>query len=1172
MYISDLNIHGFKSFAKKDKLIFGAGITAIVGPNGCGKTNIVDAIRWVLGEQKYSVLRSGKMGDVIFKGTESMKPLSLCEVSLTVHNNKGKLPVEYNDIEIGRRIFRNGESEYFINRNPCRLKDIQDLFMDSGMGASVYSVIELKMIEQILSETTDDRKRMFEEAAGINKYKQQRKATLCKFEAVHTDLERINDILLEVENKVKTLELQLKRFKRHEKLTLELREKDIALAFLKRVELLAKADPLRKKIGEIKQLRDSTATETSIHENELEQLKMLYKQQQIDVNKLGTDVAVEEKKRDELQRLLLIAAEQRRSTNSTTERLRQEKETNTKRTAQLAQQIREYDNEIVALQSQINDTLSIYKKEKAAFEIFEKQYNRAQTEVAILQDRRWEKQRKLADQASRFKRTEDMLSDNKNRLNNLKKKETELESGLLDIEKNLQANTKILAALKQQREQQELALHEITANVRSLQQAEQEADRKIHGLQTQQDGLQNQIQFYEHLLESKEGFDSGVKYVLDNVHAFSGVYGVCAELLEVEKEYQNVIESILGSNASCLVSKDRKTALQILFKLQQEQQACCSILPLKELETINSPTTKIPQNDLVLTAATHVVRTDKKYRSLVQLLLGRVLIVTDLSRALNDSVLAKWDLVDMNGTFAGTNLILSQKKKGSRLVGRKERLQTLQKELQKNEQEQARIARKRTKIKEQLPGALAKSEAVEEKLNKIMNHANSAEINTLQFNLHHDQYRDTLNGIVSEIADVTATISSLKAELKKLAPATQKSETQLAKLTSGLAKSNQVLIDIRTQRDGLHKQVQDLRVDVLNLESQRENLSFQKRTATETAASLTTRQKTIEQEIIELLAQQEELEKQVDEGDNDLQKVKALISKKRSLIALKKETVQETYSEIEAIQENIRAAQLNQETLLENVTASELEVSGYEQKIELISERIKERYGTHIPETMQLDQSSFEIKQRIVRITSSLENIGPINMAVKNEHETENERLRLLHEQKADLLNAEGNLKETIQAIDQEARSQFMDTFDQIKVNFEKLFSMFFEGGKGSLSLIGNPDPLDADIAISAQPPGKKNDTLRMLSAGEKSLTAIALLFAIYQYKPCPYCIFDEVDAPLDDVNIRKFTKVLQAFCDETQFIVVTHNKLTMESANYLFGVTMEEKGVSKLVSVKFDA
>ena len=321
MYISDLTLHGFKSFAKKDKLKFGEGITAIVGPNGCGKTNIVDAIRWVLGEQKTSVLRGTSMQDIIFNGTEKQKPLGVCEVSLTVHNNKGRLPIEYNDVEISRRVFRNGDSEYYINRNKCRRKDIYDLFVDTGMGSDAYSVIELKMIEQILSDTAEDRKRMFEEAAGVNKYKGQRKEALRKFEQTHVDLDRVEDIVLEVETKVRNLDLQLKRYKRHEKLTEQIKDSDIELAYLTIKSAEKEANPIRKKIREFKHIKDSKATEKSIYDTELTSHESGYRDQQKEVEMLRVTLNELNAFREEIANTIIVAKEQHHASVSTIQRL-----------------------------------------------------------------------------------------------------------------------------------------------------------------------------------------------------------------------------------------------------------------------------------------------------------------------------------------------------------------------------------------------------------------------------------------------------------------------------------------------------------------------------------------------------------------------------------------------------------------------------------------------------------------------------------------------------------------------------------------------------------------------------------------------------------------------------------------------------------------------------------
>ena len=421
MYISELNIHGFKSFAKKEKLKFGEGVTVIVGPNGCGKTNIVDAIRWVLGEQKYSVLRSGKMGDVIFNGADNLKPLSVCEAFLTVHNNKGKLPVEYNDVEIGRRIYRNGESEYFINRTPCRLKDIHDLFVDTGMGSDAYSVIELKMIEQILSETADDRKRMFEEAAGINKYKQQRRSAMRKFDAVGQDLDRINDIVQEVEQKVHSLNLQLKRYKRHEKLNDELKDKEIALAYIKVHNHEAEIVPLRKEVLEYLHLKEEKVTDSNVYEEKLTQLKQLYVEQQSDLGSLQKVIGGLEDDRESFQNKILVWSEQDKASRLNIERLKNEFSSSDEKKTQLKKQISLNNNEINLLLPKVESLLNKYKTKKSNFTIVEDKYKDSQQNLEIAQNTRWEAEKKIADNRSLLDRTQSLLlekNENLSAMNN----------------------------------------------------------------------------------------------------------------------------------------------------------------------------------------------------------------------------------------------------------------------------------------------------------------------------------------------------------------------------------------------------------------------------------------------------------------------------------------------------------------------------------------------------------------------------------------------------------------------------------------------------------------------------------------------------------------------------------------------------------------------------------
>ncbi len=1173
MYISNLTLHGFKSFAKKVSLQFGEGIVAIVGPNGCGKTNIVDAIRWVLGEQKHSVLRSGRMEDVIFSGSDSLKPLSVCEVTLTV-NNKGRLPIEYQEVEIGRRVFRSGESEYFLNRTPCRLKDILDLLVDTGMGADAYSVIELKMIEQILSETAGDRKRMFEEAAGINKYKLQRRTALRKFEATRADLERVNDIITEVDTKVRSLALQLKRFKRHAKLTDTLREKEIALAVLQLQELTGKTAPIRKRIEEYQHLKSSTSTNTSLHEQELEQLQQVYKEQQVELENLRQEVAELEQQRDTQRNEVLIAMEQNRSAKATLDRLANEEQSNITKVGQLTDHVRDYEQELTSLDPILEEKLRQYQEQKEAYEQEEQAYTDAQAEVERMQNRRWEERKKLSELQARMERTEAQIRDREERVRQLEAKKQDLEAVQ---EQNAGEQKNLEARIHEHRSRLETMKHQVEVmeqELTRLQTSRHELTLKHHGTIAQVESLESQLQFYRELVETGEGYPDGVRFVLNQLSQFPGIFGTVADLFQVAETYQAALESALGSLAHCLVARDRVAALKTLARVREAQGGELAIIPLKEIGQLQRQPRTLPKESQILARASEIVETPKNIHPLVQYLLDNVLVVKDLQAALGKENLAGWDLVDKKGAFSGTNFILKHQeasKQGS-MLGRQKKIEQLNGEI---EQLVAQVQ----KTKLDLDNLEATIHSREEELDQQSSLVESniekiSQLETEAIRNHYNQSKtlEAIQEVTHEIAENRKTLHQLTDALNRLVPKVKNRKTVVDNITEKLTETQARLKAVQRQREVFHRQVQDLRIELLNLENQRDNLHFQKRVAEENITELLERQKKIKEERRGCHAKMKSLGKKITSGEQAVAKINARLQKQRSIVGLRQEASRETFRSIEALQRNIRDEQHRQEELLEELKAQELHLVEYEQQMTAIQERIQEKYQQAVSTDLPVEGTVDGLSLQVERLRRSIENIGPINMAVKDEYEEEVERLNLLNSQQDDLVAAEANLRETIQKIDRVARKQFQDTFYQIKGNFEKLFKLFFEGGQASLSLTGDPDPLEADVEIMARPPGKRNQSLRMLSAGEKALTAIALLFAIYQVKPSPYCILDEVDAPLDDVNVRKFTKVLKQFTDNTQFIVVTHNKLTMEAANYLYGVTMEQKGVSQLVSVKFDA
>ena len=1166
-------MHGFKSFAKKEVLKLSEGVTTVVGPNGCGKTNIVDAIRWVLGEQKSTVLRGGKMEDVIFNGAENMKPLSVCDVTLTVHNNKGKLPIEYNDIEIGRRVYRNGESEYSLNKTPCRLKDINDLFVDTGMGSDAYSVIELKMIEQILSENGDDRRRMFEEASGINKYRKQRKSTLRKFDATRFDLERINDVISEVEQKVHGLELQLKRFKRHEKLTEQLRETDIALAFLRVDKYRGIMLPLQDEIKEYNHLRNSKTDQSSKHEEELEKNREVYKKQEEELNILQGNLLELTESQQDIRQNILIWTEKGRSSLLSIERGQSNYKSNEDRIEILIKDGSTFLKESESLQSDLDKSLTLYKSEKESLEKIEIEYHKELKHLDQIQNERWNHQKKMVSNRSIYDRTLSLIDDKTEANNTLIEKLslekdksedirgiiTSLEKKQSALEKNLSGEKKIANKLQLQLEQKIIKQQDIIKDYNSL--------------IVKTESLNDQAKFYSELIESNEGFPEGTQYVLENPKVFSNVLGTVADVFSVEDKYRDALENGLGELSHCLISKDKKTGLQTLEKATEANAGDLTIIPFKEAIELKVKLDPVPKTSNIIARASEIVNTSKRLRPLADYILGDLIIVEDIQQAAKDKKLEGWRLVDLKGSYTGKDLIIKSRQisEHGNLLGRKSKLEMLSKQINKSKIKEEEILKAQSSIEVEIESLNEKLAENKNSVRSVEDQLNDLESNLMRNHLNQTQCLDNIKIIKKDITDTERIINDSKIAVKKIEPDIEKAEKILSSFQEKINEANQSVVSAGKKRDAQQQILQDARVEMVNVESKRDNLIYKSNSANEQVEAIKQNQVIILDEEKNLKALKKDLDQKIKNGEKELNKINAELQKQRSIIDLKKSVFRETYNMIDQIQTKIKIEQKDRESILENLKSSEFKLNDLKQKIEIVFQQIKERYNTSVPDKLIVDDSEDELAYQVEKIQRSLENIGPVNMAVQDEYNEDNERLNHLRKQRDDLVESEENLRETIQKIDRIARKKFQETFKHISKNYEKLFNLFFEGGYGNLRLVGDPDPLEADIVIDAQPPGKRNTSLRLLSSGEKALTAISLLFAIYQVKPSPYCILDEVDAPLDDVNIHKFTKVLKQFADETQFIIVTHNKLTMEIANHMYGVTQEKKGVSKLVSVSFD-
>ena len=736
---------------------------------------------------------------------------------------------------------------------------------------------------------------------------------------------------------------------------------------------------------------------------------------------------------------------------------------------------------------------------------------------------------------------------------------TSLEKKQSALEKNLSGEKKIDNELKLQLEQKIIKQQDIIKDYNSL--------------IVKTESLNDQAKFYSELIESNEGFPEGTQYVLENPKVFSNVLGTVADVFSVEDKYRDALENGLGELSHCLISKDKNTGLQTLEKATEANAGDLTIIPFKEAIELKVKLDPLPKTSNIIARASEIVNTSKRLRPLADYILGDLLIVEDIQQAAKDKKLEGWRLVDLKGSYTGKDLIIKSRQisEHGNLLGRKSKLEMLSKQINKSKIKEEKILKAQSSIEVEIESLHEKLAENKNSVRSVEDQLNDLESNLMRNHLNQTQCLDNIKIIKKDITDTERIINDSKIAIKKIEPDIEKAEKILSSFQEKINEANQSVVSVGKRRDAQQQILQDARVEMVNVESKRDNLIYKSNSANEQVEAIKQNQVIILDEEKNLKALKKDLDQKIKNGESELNEINAELQKQRSIIDLKKSVFRETYNMIDQIQTKIKIEQKDRESILENLKSSELKLNDLKQKIEIVFQQIKERYNTSVPDKLIVDDSEDELAYRVEKIQRSLENIGPVNMAVQDEYNEDNERLNHLRKQRDDLVESEENLRKTIQKIDRIARKKFQETFKHINKNYEKLFNLFFEGGYGNLRLIGDPDPLEADIVIDAQPPGKRNTSLRLLSSGEKALTAISLLFAIYQVKPSPYCILDEVDAPLDDVNIHKFTKVLKQFADETQFIIVTHNKLTMEIANHMYGVTQEKKGVSKLVSVSFD-
>jgi chromosome segregation protein len=1168
VFVEKLTLFGFKSFNEKITLEFDAGISGIIGPNGCGKSNVVDAIRWVLGEQSTKQLRGAKMEDVIFNGTRREKPLSMAEVELTLNNDRGKLPIDFSTVSVGRRLYRSGVSEYTINKRPVRLKDVRELFMDTGMGSHAYSVIERQMVDNILSDTTGHRRFLFEEAAGIMKYKTRKREALTKLEATEGDLVRVNDIISEVDRQVASLRRQVGKARRYRELMEEIRNLDLAFSQKKRRAWQKELAAFEARYRTSLEAAESGETEVSTLDARLQETHLV--------------LLEEERALSEARELLAQADDEVGRANSRILVLRERLEATRTR-------IREAEDLEVRLGERRERNAEADREARTRLEVLEAREGTGREELEINESSLREVETAVRELKARVAERDEAVSEARDarvraegdvvavtrHLGELEERGAQRAERAAETEAHIAERRKALAASRE-------AVVAAAAGIAELGEEKRVLGMRCenHGSRTevlrrslaekreQEAAVRSRLSTLEDLRDRYEGFEPGVQALMLEDDRDAGVVGTLGSLIRVPKEWTAALEPALSSVWQHVVVTDTQAARRLIERLRNESLGFASLVPLDRVPATVPPPAGI-------TWAADVVAADAAYRPLVRYVLDGLALVNDLDAALKivrEGAAPR--AATRTGQFVDAAVISGGEggPSGAGLVERQEAIERCRSSVAVLVNKLDELVRHEAELKDQGETLRGETARLETALEEATAARAALEQETAGLSLEIKHAEAVLGGLEGEGHTLAATRESLLRERESLNRRLEESRTRAAGEGAALADLRAALAAREAERETvletvhalrmnwtrLEAEVQDCRNRLTHLEEERETLVAERERTVTDAEEARRRVVEIEEELETLAGAVQDLHVLRDERAHTVAEREREKSEAAALEQQDSESLRELRRKASGARQEAHELELRISELRGNVSHLE---SRIHEEYEIEAGELDAVPVEDIPEDAQGVLA--EMKDRVRRL-------GPVNLLAVEEYDEKSQRLDFMVTQRDDLTQARDSLVKTIEQINHTASGMFLETFAQVQENFQKTFQVLFQGGECSLTLIGD-DPLEADIDVLARPHGKKPQSIQQLSSGERALTAIALLFAIYLVKPSPFCILDEVDAPLDDANVDRFVNMVKEFSRRTQFIVITHNKKTMESADCLYGVTMQQPGTSSVVSVKLD-
>lgn len=1183
LYLKRLEIQGFKSFADKTVIEFEKGITGIVGPNGSGKSNISDSVRWVLGEQSVKTLRGSKMEDVIFAGTDKRRPLGFAEVTLVLDNKDRKLPIDYSEVSITRRMFRSGESEYYINKTSCRLKDIRELFMDTGVGKDGYSIIGQGRIDEILSSKSEDRRNLFEEAAGIVKYKSRKEEAEKKLEKTKENLVRINDIISELDTQIEPLKEQSERAKKYLDLKNNLKNVEVNL-------YVRELEKLKEQILLLEQQKGLIYKQLEFNEQKRDSLEGKYNKVKNEIEKMDNSI-------EEIQNL-------KYDTQNSIEKIDGDIKLNNekinmleKELSRLSDEIKGIEERILQINSDIDNEESHKKELLTVIASLNKDLSEKNSYFQKISKEIADKERDIEEKKGDVIELFNEMADKKSKINSIKTFHHNIQKRLNQIQDEINELNNLKKENENKLEETSNQISTISSKLNQLSNKkenrikekalkEDEYSTKVNQLNELKEVIQGKISKCNLLKDMKneyEGFYKSVKNTLlavkNNRTLGRGVRGAVAELIKVNKEYEKAIEVALGSSLQNIVTESEEDAKRIINYLKEKKLGRVTFLPMTSVrgKTLNSNEMKMTLQDGCLGVASQLIEFDKKYTGIINYLLGRVVIVDNIDNGIKLAKKSNYsfkivsldgDVLNPGGSITGG----SHNTNYTNILGRERQISETENEVKTLKEKQNQLEDYIRTLKKELYDLNTEISSLENEINDIrikmttlQNERKQQEEESEKINNSIIKYEKEKRQLENEYTDSKKGMESIEIELNELR---NKSESTQGNIEDMIKEFDEE----KTKKDDLQKEITDIRIKMASYEQELKSIE-------ESVKKLQNDKKRIISDIELKNKKQNENTIEIDKLKNivnnlkeEKKKLTAVLMeqdiKLKELKSDKNDYLQAFYSEQEKLNEMNR--KIND--LQKSMNTLEVKYTRYNSQLENINNKLWDEYELSYKMALNYknDNENMTTLQNMAKgLKTQIKSLGNVNLGAIDEYERIKERYEFLAEQKEDLTSAKQSLNKVIEEMEDTMRKQFITNFHIIRENFQEVFVKLFNGGKADIYLENEEDALTSGIEIIAQPPGKKLQRLSLLSGGEKALTAIALLFAILKTKPTPFCILDEIEAALDDANVYRFGDYLREYSEETQFIVITHRKGTMESVDALYGVTMEEEGVTRLVSVK---